>query len=93
MTKKVTVGPNPNNGTFWFRVNGIEKEAIATLFTIDGRQVDQFRIVNLRQQHVNGIRTGIYLLKIPGFETQKIIVNGGGNAMSPVPQIKNDIKN
>ena len=91
--KKVTVGPNPNNGNFWFSVNGIEKETIATLFTIDGRQVDQFRIVNQQQQHVKGIRTGIYLLKIPGFETQKIIVNGGGNAMSPVPQIKNDIKN
>ena len=83
--KKVTVGPNPNNGNFWFSVNGIEKETIATLFTIDGKQVNQFRIANLQQQHVTGIRTGIYLLKIPGFETQKIIVNGGGNA-APDPQ-------
>ena len=93
MTKKVTIGPNPNNGNFWFRVNGIEKETTATLFTIDGKQVDQFRIVNLQQQHVNGIRTGIYLLKIPGFETQRIIVTGGGNVITPVTQIKNDIKN
>lgn len=91
--KKVTVGPNPNNGNFWFSVNGIEKETIATLFSIDGRQVDQFRIVNQQQQHVNGIRTGIYLLKIPGFETQRIIVNGGGNLIAPVTLIKNDIKN
>ena len=84
MTKKVTVGPNPNNGNFWFSVNGIEKETVATLFTIDGKQVNQFRIVNLQQQKVNGIRTGIYLLKVPGFETQKIIVNSGGNS-APAP--------
>jgi hypothetical protein len=78
--KKITVGPNPNNGNFWFSVNSIEKETIATLYTIDGKQVQQFRIVNREQQKVNGIRTGIYLLKIPGFETRKIIVNGGLNA-------------
>ena len=78
-TAKITVGPNPNNGNFWVSINGIEKETFATLYTIDGKQVQQFRIVNLQQQKVNGIRTGIYLLKIPGFETQKIIVNNGGN--------------
>jgi len=79
ITKKITVGPNPNNGNFWFSVNGIEKETIATLYTIDGKQINQFRVVNLQQQQVSNMRTGIYLLKIPGFETQKIIVNGGGN--------------
>ena len=93
MTKKVTVGPNPNNGNFWFTVNGIEKETIATLFTIDGKQVNQFRIVNLQQQHVSGIRTGIYLLKIPGFETQRIIVNGSGSAIRQSTQVDRNIKN
>ena len=81
--KKITVGPNPNNGNFWFSVNGIEKETVATLYTIDGKQVQQFRVTNLHQTKVNSIRTGMYLLKISGFETQKIIVNGGGNV---VPQ-------
>ena len=28
ITKKITVGPNPNNGNFWFTVNGIEKDRI-----------------------------------------------------------------
>ena len=82
LDKKITVGPNPNNGNFWFIVNGIQKETIATLYTIDGKQISQFRVVNLQQQQINNIRTGIYLLKIPGFETQKIIVNGNGS----VPQ-------
>src|SRR6185503_18581846 len=76
--KKISVGPNPNNGNFWFSVNGIEKETIATLYTIEGKQINQFRIVNLQQQQVSGLPSGIYLLKVAGFETQKIIVNGGG---------------
>jgi hypothetical protein len=79
LTKKVTVGPNPNNGNFWFSINGIEKETIATLYTIDGKQINQFRVVNLQQQHVNNLSRGIYLLKVEGFETQKIIVNGSGS--------------
>ena len=92
ITKKITVGPNPNNGNFWFSINGIEKEMIAILYTIDGKQISQFRVVNLQQQQVNNIRTGIYLLKIPGFETQKIIVNGGGNAVPQSTQTNNNLK-
>ena len=88
-TKKITVGPNPNNGNFFFSVNGIEKETIATLYTIDGKQIKQFRVVNLQQQQVSNIHTGIYLLKVPGFETQKIIVNGGGNAIPQSTQSNN----
>ena len=79
LPQKITVGPNPNNGNFWFTVNGITKETIATLYTIDGKQISQFRVVNLQQQQVSNLRSGIYLLKVPGFETQKIIVTGGAN--------------
>lgn len=94
LTQKITVGPNPNNGNFWFSVNGIEKETIATLYAIDGKQIKQFRVVNLQQQHVSGIRTGLYLLKVPGFETQKIIVNSVGNIAPQATQIiDNNIKN
>jgi hypothetical protein len=73
-------------------VNGIEKETIATLYTIDGKQISQFRVVNLQQQKVSNVRTGIYLLKIPGFETQKIIVNGGGNAAPQSTQTNSNSK-
>ncbi|HEY5968412.1 MAG TPA: T9SS type A sorting domain-containing protein [Chitinophagaceae bacterium] len=92
ITKKITVGPNPNNGNFWFSMNGIEKETIATLYTIDGKQIQQFRVVNLQQQKVSNIRTGMYLLKVPGFETQKIIVNGGGNAVPQSTQSNSNTK-
>jgi hypothetical protein len=30
---------------------------------------------------VNGLRSGIYLLKVPGMETFKITVQGGGNGL------------
>ena len=88
--KKITVGPNPNNGNFWFSINGIEKETIAHLYTIDGKQINQFRVVNLQQQHVNNLRSGIYLLKVGGFETQKIIVNAGINSGQQSKQIITD---
>ena len=84
--------PNPNNGNFRFSINGSEKETIATLYTIDGKQIGQFRMINLQQQKVSSIRTGIYLLKIPGFETQKIIVNGGGNGLPQATQTNNNSK-
>jgi hypothetical protein len=85
------VGPNPNNGNFFFSVKGIEEETIATLYTIDGRQIRQFKVVNLQQQKVSGIPTGMYVLKIPGFETLKIAVTGEGNAV-PQPTQSNTNK-
>lgn len=91
-SKKITVGPNPNNGNFWFSVNDLEKETIATLYTMDGKQLQQFRIVNLQQQRVSNIRTGMYLLKVPGFETQKIIVNGGRSTVPKTSHINNNTK-
>jgi hypothetical protein len=81
LNKKITVGPNPNNGNFWFTVSGIEKETLATLYTIDGKQLKQFRVRNLQQQQVSGLRSGIYLLKVPGMEAFKITVQGGGNSL------------
>ena len=88
LTQKITVGPNPNNGNFWFTVSGIDKETIASLYTIDGKQIKQFRVLNLQQQQVNNLRSGIYLLKVLGFETLKIIVQGAGNGAQ-----KNNITN
>ena len=94
LTKKITVGPNPNNGNFWFTVIGIEKETLATLYTIDGKQLKQFRIKNLQQQQVNGLRSGIYFLKVPGMDAFKITVQGGGNGL-PINNVSNSnaIKN
>ena len=71
---KVIVGPNPNNGNCWFVVSGIEKETTAALFTIDGKVLKQFKVFNRQQEKINGLSTGIYLLRVQGLETVKIIV-------------------
>jgi len=94
LNKKITVGPNPNNGNFWFTVSGIEKETLATLYTIDGKQLNQFRVKNLQQQQVSGLRSGIYFLKVPGMDAFKITVQGGGNGL-PINNVSNSnaIKN
>ena len=94
LRKKITVGPNPNNGNFWFIISGIDKETFVALYTIDGKQLKQFRVSNLQRQQVNDLKSGIYLLKVPGMEAFKITVQGGGNRLptnnvTDSPKIKN----
>jgi hypothetical protein len=81
-TAKITVGPNPNNGNFWFMVTGIEKETTATLYTIDGKVLKQFRVMNQQQERVNGLGNGMYILKVPGVDAFKIIVQGSSTVTS-----------
>jgi len=81
LRKKITVGPNPNNGNFCFIISGIDKETFVALYTIDRKQLKQFRVNNLQRQQVNGLRNGIYLLKVPGMEAFKITVQSGGNGV------------
>lgn len=76
MPGKLTVGPNPNNGNFWFRVTGIDKVTFAMICTMDGKVLKQFRVTNLQQQQVSGLRSGVYVLKIEGLQSFRIIVQG-----------------
>lgn len=84
VTAKITVGPNPNNGNFWFMVTGIEKETTATLYSIDGKVLKQFRMMNQQQEKVNGLSNGMYLLKVPGMDAFRIIVHGSGNSNNQI---------
>jgi hypothetical protein len=94
MTAKLTLGPNPNNGNFWFRVEGIPKETFAILYTIDGKVVKQFHVSNLQQQHVSGLRSGLYILKVEGLPSFKIIVQSDGAPLNNFPTINtSSIKN
>jgi hypothetical protein len=94
MTAKLTVGPNPNNGNFWFTVNGIERETFATLYTMDGKILKQFRVMNLQQQQVNGLKSGIYILKVEGLRSFRVVVQTDGNPSTNFPVINlSSIKN
>lgn len=92
--RKITIGPNPNNGNFWFTVNGLEKETAASLYTIDGKLIRQFNVQNLQQQKVNGLSNGIYILKVPGMDVYKVLVRGSNyTATNNVIQQPEVIKN
>jgi type IX secretion system substrate protein len=94
MTAKLTVGPNPNNGNFWFTVNGIERETFATLYTMDGKILKQFRVTNLQQQQVSGLKSGIYILKVEGLKSFRVVVQTDGSASLNFPVINlSSIKN
>ena len=94
MIAKLTVGPNPNNGNFWFMVNGIERETFATLYTMDGKILKQFRVVNLQQQQVSGLKSGIYVLKVEGLKSFRVVVQTDGSASPNFPVINlSSIKN
>ena len=90
VAKKITVGPNPNNGNFWFRISGLQKESIATIYTIDGKVIKQFRVSDLQQQQVNGLRNGLYILKVEGFQPFRIVVQGNGSPGTNNPVITNN---
>jgi hypothetical protein len=92
--QKITVGPNPNNGNFWFMVSGIEKETIAAIHTMDGKMLKQFRVQNLQQRRVTGMRSGMYILKVEGLKPFRIIVQGDGDPVKNYPSINSSsIKN
>jgi len=85
--QKITVGPNPNNGNFWFSVSGIEKETIAAIYTADGKMVKQFLVQNLQQRQVTGMRSGMYILKVEGLNPFRIIVQGEADPVKNFPSI------
>lgn len=92
--QKITAGPNPNNGNFWFMVSGMSKETIATLYTIDGKALKQFHVSNLQQRQVNGLKSGVYILKVENLQPFTIIVQADGNTINNYllnnsPSIKN----
>jgi len=82
---KITVGPNPNNGNFWFIVSDIDKETTAMLYTVDGKIVKQFKVIDQQKQQVNGLMNGLYMLKVSGMEAYKIIVQAGGTTPTTNP--------
>ena len=91
--KKITVGPNPNNGNCWFMVSGIEKKTTASLYTLDGRVLKQFHVINLQQQKIDDLRNGIYILKVQGIQPFRIVVQGGKNSPNFQTNNTSSIKN
>lgn len=72
---KLTVGPNPNNGNFFFIVDGLDQPTTVELYAIDGKVISRFTVTNMQRQQVNGLKAGVYILKVTNKQLlQKIIV-------------------
>jgi hypothetical protein len=74
MEKSIKVGPNPNNGNFWFNLAGMDKLSGVTLYSVDGKILKQYRANNFERIQVTGLSRGIYLLKAEELEPVKVIV-------------------
>ena len=64
------------------------------LYTMDGKVLKRFRVSNLQEQKVSDLQSGIYILKVDGLQSFKIIVQSGGNStnhlsVTNTPSIKN----
>ena len=66
-------------------VSGIKEEAVASLCTFDGRVLKQFKVNNEQRQNVSGLGNGIYLLRVPGMDAFKVIVQGSGSPVNTNP--------
>lgn len=73
---KWTVGPNPNNGYFFFSIEGIKQQTPVALFTVDGKMIGNFKVDNGQRQQVSGLKNGMYILKATGMEAFKVVVQG-----------------
>jgi hypothetical protein len=73
---KWTVGPNPNNGYFFFSIEGIKQQTPVALFTVDGKMIGNFKVNNGQRQQVSGLKNGMYILKATGMEAFKVVVQG-----------------
>ncbi|MEI2749761.1 MAG: T9SS type A sorting domain-containing protein [Ferruginibacter sp.] len=73
---KWTVGPNPNNGYFFFSIEGIKEQIPVVLFTVDGKTIGNYKVNNGQRQQVSGLKNGMYILKAAGMEAFKVLVQG-----------------
>lgn len=73
---KWTVGPNPNNGYFFFSIEGIKEQIPVVLFTVDGKIIGNYKVNNGQRQQVSGLKNGMYILKAAGMEAFKVLVQG-----------------
>ena len=77
----LTVGPNPNNGYFFFSIEGISNPVTVNLYTVDGKMMGSFKVNNAQRQQVSGLANGFYILKAAGLEPFKVLVQGSSNTV------------
>lgn len=79
-TVSVMIWPNPNQGQFSIKLDGVNESKEAVITDMTGKAVKRLIIQNLKQVNISGLPAGTYILSIPnafgkgGHFTEKIMV-------------------
>lgn len=79
-TVSVMIWPNPNQGQFSIKLDGVDEQKEAVISDITGKSVKSMFIQNQKQVNVSGLSAGTYILTIPNafgkgaHFTEKIVV-------------------
>jgi len=61
----VLLYPNPNNGQFTIRLDGVNREYDAVITDMGGKIVRQLRLGNSNNVNITGLSAGTYIIRIP----------------------------
>ena len=67
--KPLGVYPNPTKGKF--RINGLEKTSVMTLYSLTGQSLIQVEVV--REANISGLDKGVYIMNIHGYQPTKVV--------------------
>ena len=61
----VLLYPNPNQGQFTIRLDGVTRQYDAVITDMGGKVVRQLRLGNSNNVNVTGLSAGTYIIRIP----------------------------
>jgi hypothetical protein len=61
----VTIWPNPNEGQFSIRLEGVNGQKEAYIFDLNGKMVQKLSVKGMQPVHVHSLAAGTYILTIP----------------------------
>lgn len=79
-TVSVMIWPNPNQGQFSIKIDGVNDSKEAVITDISGKTVKRMIIQSRQQVNISGLSVGTYILSIPnafgkgGHFTEKVVV-------------------
>jgi hypothetical protein len=79
-TVSVMIWPNPNQGQFSIKIDGVNESKEAVISDITGKAIQRMVLKASQQVNVRGLSQGTYILSIPdafgkgGHFTEKIVV-------------------
>jgi hypothetical protein len=61
----VVLFPNPNNGQFSLRLDGVDRTYDAVITDMNGKMIRQLKLTNNNSVNISGLSAGTYIISIP----------------------------